>query len=212
MTPRTAVEWIDVRADEAVIRAMIADMPHSRMPVAEGSVDEIIGVVHSRDLVRALLSGEPLDLRALIRKGIVLPDHMDAMDALKALREAETPVAFIHDEYGHFEGLVVPANLLAAIAGGFASDRDVDTDPPMVERADGSWLVSGSYAADSLADRLGLELPEDRDFATAAGFALWRLKHLPSTGERFDYKGWRFEIVDMDGRRIDKLIAGPADD
>ncbi|RVT92899.1 hemolysin family protein [Sphingomonas crocodyli] len=212
MTPRTAVEWIDINADEATIRATITDMPHSRMPVAEGSVDEIIGVVHSRDLVRALLAGEPLDLRALLRKAIFLPDHMDAMDALKALREAETPVAFIHDEYGHFEGLVVPANLLAAIAGGFASDQDEDTDPPLVERPDGGWLVSGSYAADSLADRLGLELPEDRDFATVAGFALWRLKHLPSTGERFDYKGWRFEIVDMDGRRIDKLIASPTED
>jgi putative hemolysin len=207
MTPRTDVEWINIEDDDATIRAAIARMPHSRMPVAEGSVDEIIGVVHSRDLVRTLLDGRPIDLRALMRKGIFIPDHMDAMDALKALREAEVPMAFVHDEYGHFEGLVAPANLLAAIAGEFASDQDEDTDPPLVERADGSWLISGSLAADALADRLAIGLPDDRDYATAAGFALWRLKHLPITGEIFEYRGWRFEIVDMDGRRIDKLLA-----
>jgi putative hemolysin len=181
MTPRNEVEWIDIDDDPQAICAQLADLPHSRMPVAAGSVDEIVGVVHSRDLVRALATGTAIELRALMRKGIVLPDQMDAMDALKALREAEVPMAFIHDEYGHFEGLVAPANFLAAIAGEFASDQDEDTDPPFVEREDGSWLISGSMAADAFADRLGLDLPEDRDFATVAGFALWRLKHLPAT-------------------------------
>lgn len=207
MTPRTEVEWIDINADPQAIRAQIAEMPHTRMPVADGSVDEIIGVIHSRDLVRILVNGGPIDLRAIMLKGLFIPDHVDAMDALKALREAEVPMAFIHDEYGHFEGLVAPANLLAAIAGEFASDQDEDTDPPLVERDDGSWLVSGTLAADTMADRLGISLPEDRDFATVAGFALWRLKHLPKTGESFVHKGWRFEIIDMDGRRIDKLLA-----
>ncbi len=207
MTPRTEVEWIDINADAQAIRAQIAEMPHTRMPVADGSVDQIIGVIHSRDLVRILVNGGEIDLRAILHKGINIPDHVDAMDALKALREAEVPMAFIHDEYGHFEGLVAPANLLAAIAGEFASDQDEDTDPPFVEREDGSWLISGTVAADAMADRLGISLPEDRDFATVAGFALWRLKHLPTTGESFKHKGWRFEVVDMDGRRIDKLLA-----
>ena len=206
MTPRTEVEWIDINADVDVIRAQLANLPHTRMPVGDGSVDQLLGVVHARDLVRSLLRGEALDLRAMLTKSIVLPDHVDAMDALKALREAEVPIAFIHDEYGHFEGLVAPANLLAAIAGDFASDQDEDTDPPFFEREDGSWLVSGTATADALADRLGISLPEDRDFATAAGFALWRLKHLPDTGESFEHRGWRFEVVDMDGRRIDKLL------
>lgn len=206
MTPRTEVEWLDVNADPAEICERLAEMPHTRMPVADGSVDQMLGVIHARDLVGRLLRGEPVDLHAMLRKGIFLPDHVDAMDALKALREAEVPMAFIHDEYGHFEGLVAPANLLAAIAGEFASDQDEDTDPPIVERDDGSWLISGGFAADTMADRLGIDLPEDRDFATAAGFALWRLKHLPKTGESFDHKGWRFEVVDMDGRRIDKLL------
>lgn len=207
MTPRTEVEWIDVNADPAEIRERLAEIPHTRMPVADGSVDQMLGVIHARDLVRLLIKGEAVDLRGILRKAIVLPDHVDAMDALKALREAEVPMAFIHDEYGHFEGLLAPANLLAAIAGEFASDQDEDTDPSMVEREDGSWLLSGTLAADAMADRLGIDLPEDRDFATAAGFALWRLKHLPQTGESFEHRGWRFEVVDMDGRRIDKLLA-----
>jgi putative hemolysin len=99
--------------------------------------------------------------------------------------------------------------MLAAMAGNFASDQDRDSDPPLVEREDGTWLVSGSLAADSLFDRLGFNLPEDRDYATVAGFALNVLKHLPTTGERFTYHGWQFEVVDMDGRKIDKLIASP---
>ena len=116
-------------------------------------------------------------------------------------------MAFVHDEYGHFEGLVTPGDLLTALAGKFLSSADFDTDPPLVERDDGSWWVSGSLSADALADTLCIKLPEDRDYATVAGFALSVLKHLPEVGERFTYRGWRFEIVDMDGRKIDKLLA-----
>jgi putative hemolysin len=132
---------------------------------------------------------------------------MDALDALEVLRASEVPMAFVHDEYGHFEGVVTPADLLAALAGDFTSDLDSDTDPPLVERDDGSWWVSGSLSADALSDRLGINLPDDRDYATAAGFALSVLKHIPEVGERFTHAGWKFEIVDMDGRKIDKLLA-----
>jgi putative hemolysin len=140
-----------------------------------------------------------------MRQAPVVPDQMDAMDTLAALREAEVPMAFVHDEYGHFDGLVTPADLLAALAGALVSDPD--TDPPLVEREDGSWLISGSLSADALSDHLGISLPEDRDYSTVAGFALSVLQHLPDTGERFRHGEWRFEIVDMDGRKIDKLIA-----
>ncbi len=210
MTPRTEVDWIDADADVDAVRAALQAMPHSRLPVAEGSVDNLIGVVQARDIVTAFIAGRPLDLRALMRAAPVVPDQMDAMDTLNVLREAEVPMAFVHDEYGHFEGLVTPADLLGALAGAFASDQDEDTDPPLVERDDGSWWVSGSVSADALADQLGLRLPEDRDYATVAGLALAVLKHLPEVGERFAFGGWRFEIVDMDGRKIDKLLASPA--
>jgi putative hemolysin len=205
MTPRTEVDWIDVDADVAAIRDKLRETPHSRLPVAEGSVDRLVGVVQSRDIVKAFVEDRPLDLRSLMRQAPVVPDQMDAMDTLAALREAEVPMAFVHDEYGHFDGLVTPADLLAALAGALVSDPD--TDPPLVEREDGSWWVSGSLSADALSDRLGIGLPEDRDYATTAGFALSVLKHIPEVGERFAFGGWQFEIVDMDGFKIDKLIA-----
>ena len=207
MTPRTEIDWIDIDADAEALRACLLETPHSRLPVAEGSVDRLVGVVQARDIVNALLAGEALNLRTLMRQAPVVPDQMDAMDTLVALRGAEVPMAFVHDEYGHFEGVVTPADLLAALAGVFASDTDFDTDPPLVERDDGSWWVSGSLPADMLADQLGLTLPADRDYATAAGFALSVLKHLPEVGERFTFGSWRFEISDMDGRKIDKMLA-----
>jgi len=207
MTPRTEVEWIDADADGEAIRAKLVEAPHSRFPVAEGSVDKIVGVVQARDIAACLIEGRPLSLRELMRTAPVVPDQLDAMDALVVLRDAEVPMAFVHDEYGHFEGLLTPADLLSALAGVFASDQDGDSDPPLFERDDGSWLVSGSVSADQLADQLGLALPENRDYATAAGLALSVLKHLPEVGERFAFRGWQFEIVDMDGRKIDKLLA-----
>ncbi|WP_066661836.1 MULTISPECIES: hemolysin family protein [unclassified Sphingomonas] len=206
MTPRTDVDWIDVNLDEAAIRAALSATPHTRLPVADGSVDAVIGVVQARDVVTALIEGRPLDLRALAQTAPVLPDQVDAMDALGALRRAAVPMGFVHDEYGHFEGIVTPANLLAAIAGEFASDADAGDNPAITVRDDGSLLVSGQLAADALADRIKIELPEDRDYATVAGLALAVLKRLPNEGESFVEQGWRFEIVDMDGHKIDKLL------
>jgi putative hemolysin len=207
MTPRTEVAWIDVQAGPAEIREALLDTPHSRIPVAEGSVDQLIGIVQARDIVAALIEGRPLDLRALSREAPVVPDQMDAMDALAVLRGSEARMAFVHDEYGHFEGIVTSADLLNAISGVLAGGFDGGTEAPLVEREDGSWWVSGSLSADALSDRLGIGLPEDRDYATTAGFALSVLKHIPEVGERFAYGGWQFEIVDMDGFKIDKLLA-----
>jgi putative hemolysin len=132
---------------------------------------------------------------------------MDAMDALAVLRNAEVPLALVHDEYGHLDGIVTPGSILAALAGTFAHDIEQGEEPPLVEREDGSWLVSGAASADLLGDRLGINMPSDRDYSTVAGFALSVLKHLPETGEKFRHDGWSFEIADMDGRKIDKLIA-----
>ncbi|WP_293943803.1 hemolysin family protein [Sphingomonas sp.] len=209
MTPRTEIDWIDADADRDEIRATLLQTPHSRLPIAEGSVEEIIGVVSARDLLLALLEGRELDLRGLARVPQVIPDLMDAMDALGVLREAEVPLALVHDEYGHLDGIVTPGSILAALSGAFASDADADDDPPLVERADGSWLVSGAASADLLIDRFGMNMPAERDYATVAGFALSVLKRLPETGDTFAHQGWKFEVVDMDGRKIDKLLASP---
>jgi putative hemolysin len=156
-------------------------------------------------MLDAALDGRPLDLKLLCREAPVIPDLMDAMDALAVLRNADVPLALVHDEYGHLDGIVTPGSILAALAGTFAHDNE-DEDPPLVERDDGSWLVSGAASADLLSDRIGLNLPDERDYSTVAGFALSVLKHLPETGERFRHDGWSFEVVDMDGRKIDKLI------
>ncbi|MES2288736.1 MAG: hemolysin family protein [Pseudomonadota bacterium] len=206
MTPRTEIDWIDADADRDAIRIMLAELPHSRVPVATGSVDNILGIVQARDIVRTLIAGEEVNLRNLMRTAPVVPDQVDAMDVLEALRRADVPMALVHDEYGHLEGIVTPADLLSSIAGEFVSDQDEGDDPPVFEREDGSLLVSGWWAADLLAEKIGLTLPEDRDYATVAGLALAELKRIPAVGDHFDFGGYRFEIVDIDGRKIDKLL------
>ena len=207
MTPRTEIDWIDLESTPGEIRQALLETPHSRIPVADGSVENIVGVVQLRDVVAALLEGRPLDLKHLCRKPPVIPDLMDAMDALAVLRNADVPLALVQDEYGHLDGIVTPGSLLAALAGTFAHDIEQGEEPPLVQREDGSWLVSGAASADLLSDRLGLAMPGERDYSTVAGFALSVLKHLPEVGEKFRHDGWSFEIVDMDGRKIDKLIA-----
>ncbi len=206
MTPRTEVDWIEADADTAEIRQTIEDSVHSLMPVADGSPDTILGVVKVREVLAAMVAGETVSIRAMMRRVEVVPDQLDAMDALRVLQSSEVAMALVHDEYGHFEGLVTPVDLLTAIVGTFVSDQEEGDLPQVVEREDGSLLVAGSLSADALADRLGLDYGEDREFGTAAGYVLSVLKKLPAEGEHFHAQGWRFEVVDMDGRRIDKLI------
>jgi putative hemolysin len=206
MTPRTDVDWIDLDDDEAKIRETLIRTPHSRLPVGEGHPDNMLGVVQARELLAALLAGEPLNIRTRLRTAPIIPDTLDALDALNVLREAEVPMALVHDEYGHFEGVVTPADILDAIAGAFRSDEG-DLEPEAVQREDGSWLLAGWMPADEMADQLGVSLPESRDYETVAGLVIGELQHLPETGETVETLGWRFEVVDMDGRRIDKVLA-----
>jgi putative hemolysin len=206
MTPRTDIDWIDIGCSRDQIRAALAETPHSRIPVAGGSVDNIIGVISTRDMLTTLLDGRDINLAALTRSAPVIPDLMDAMDALAVLRSAEVPLALVHDEYGHLDGIVTPGSILSALAGAFAHDLNEGEDPPCVEREDGSWLVSGAASADLLGDRIGVSMPGERDYSTVAGFALSVLKKIPETGETFKFDGYKFEVVDMDGRKIDKLL------
>jgi putative hemolysin len=207
MTPRTEVDWIDISASGQELCDALKETPHSRIPVADGSVENIVGVVQVRDLLDTMLDKKPLDLKRLARKAPIIPDLMDAMDALAVLRSADVPLALVHDEYGHFDGIVTPGSIIAALAGAFRHDIEEGEEPDIIEREDGSYLLSGAASADVLSDRLGIQLPADRDFSTVAGFALEVLKHLPDVGEKFAHDNWTFEIVDMDGRKIDKLIA-----
>jgi putative hemolysin len=212
MTPRTEVDWIEADADTAEIRQTIEDSPHSLMPVGESSPDTILGVVKVREVLAAMVAGEQVSIRAMMRRVEVVPDQLDAMDALRVLQSSEVAMALVLDEYGHFEGIVTPVDLLTAIVGTFVSDQDEGDQPQVVVREDGSLLVAGSFSADALADRLGLDYDENREFGTAAGYVLSVLKKLPAEGEHFTDQGWRFEVVDMDGRRIDKLLVSREDE
>jgi putative hemolysin len=206
MTPRTEVDWLDLNASEAEMREMIDASPHSLLPVADGSVDKVVGVVKVREVLALLLAGRPVPLPKLMKKAEVVPDQLDAMDALRILQSSGLGMAMVHDEYGHLDGIITPADILTAMAGSFASHQDEGDEPDLVEREDGSLLIAGAMTADALAERLGLDLAEDREFATAAGYVLSMLKRLPVEGEHFTDQGWRFEVVDMDGRKIDKLL------
>ncbi|WP_374411722.1 hemolysin family protein [Novosphingobium colocasiae] len=207
MTPRNQIDWIDINADEATLRACIEASPHSLMPIAsEGTPDMVLGVLKVRDALAAMLAGRPFTIAAMMRKAEVIPDQLDAMDALRKLQTAEVAMAMVHDEYGHLEGLVTPSDILSALAGTFVSHQDEGDSPMVVERADGSLLVSGAMPADAMADRLGMTLPETREYATAAGFVLAVMKRMPHEGDHFVEQGRRFEVIDMDGLRIDKLL------
>lgn len=207
MTPRNQIDWISADAETAQLLARIEASPHSLMPVAEeDSPDNIVGILKVREVLGEMVAGRGVDIRAMMKKAEVIPDQLDAMDALRKLQTAEVAMAVVHDEYGHLEGLVTSSDVLAALAGTFVAHLDEGDEPMIVERENGSLLMAGAMPADAMADRLEITLPEDRDFATVAGYVLGVLKKVPKEGDHFSRQGWRFEVVDMDGLRIDKLL------
>lgn len=211
MTPRTDVDWIDLTDDPDAVRQTIRETRHTRMPACEGTPEESVGVIDIRDLLEAYLNGETPDPRRFVKPAAVLVETAGALDAMKVLRHAQSPLALVVDEYGSMVGILTPADLLDAIAGSVVFDEaSGHAKPDMVERADGSYLVAGSTPVDELADILGIRVPQDAGFHTAAGLVLHELKALPQEGAAFESMGWRFEVVDMDGRRVDKLLVSRA--
>lgn len=208
MTPRTEIDWFNLSADEATQRQMLLETQHSRLPAGDGSVDDMVGVVQTRELLATLLEGKPFAPRKHVLAAPIVHDQADALDVLTTLKGSSVPVALVHDEYGHFEGIVTPADILEAITGVFQSDLDDDdVKENAVMREDGSWLLAGHMQADEMAEILGIPLPDNRDYETVAGYVLSHMNRIPDTGEMFEAQGWRFEVVDLDKRRIDKVIA-----
>lgn len=206
MTPRREVDMVDLSVDPEETRRRIVESVHSRLPAHEGTPEEILGVVQAKDLLDAYMRGERPDLRAHVRPAPTIPDTADALDVVGIIKGSPVHMALIHDEYGQFEGVVTNADILEAIVGGFRTDEG-PPEPDAVLRKDGSWLISGSMPVDEMAERLSIPVPQERAYHTTAGFILNRFGHLPDVGESVDVLGWRFEVVDLDGRRIDKILA-----
>ncbi len=204
MTPRHEVEMLDVTSDRTAMLQSLHDLRRSRLPVWEGNVDTIIGVLMTRDILAPALMNEAFDLRALMREAPVVRDGQSALEVVDRLRHSPAHMVLVYDEYGHFEGIITPMDVLEAIAGEFPDD--MTEEPKVVTREDGSYLVAGWMPVDEFADLLALDMTAERDFETVAGLVLDEVGHLPMVGQHLTYQGWRIEVVDLDGRRIDKLL------
>jgi magnesium and cobalt exporter, CNNM family len=206
MTPRPDVHIIDLKDDPEAIRETFASSPHSRLPVSDGNRDNPIGILQARDLLVAYMCGEKPDIRSLVREAPVIPSSADARDALAVLKNSSVHIGLVYDEYGAFEGVVTTADIMESIVGSFSSETG-PAEPAFVRRDDGSCLISGWMPVDEFGDLLSVPIPENRSYHTVAGFVLQHFGVLPSVADKFNYQGWHFEIVDLDGRRIDKILA-----
>ncbi|MFC5392865.1 hemolysin family protein [Bosea vestrisii] len=208
MTPRREVEVIDLSDTLDEIRAQVRATRRNRLPVQDGEADSIIGIIEMKDLFEALAE-DKVDLRSLVREAPVVLDTTGALEVLRALRATHVHMALVFDEYGHFEGIITSSDVLEAITGVF-QDED-EEEPAIVTRADGSFLVAGWMQVDEFSHELGIHVPRDADYQTVAGFVLAEMNRLPNVGESFEKGHWRFEVVDLDGRRIDKLLVSRVD-
>ena len=207
MTPRVDIEWIDTEDPQEETVKVIRDCRHEQVLVGKGGIDEPLGMVLKKDLLDQVLEGKALDVMAAIRQPIAIPEPMTIFRVLEQFKRAPVRLATVLDEYGVLQGIVTQTDLLEAIAGELPEVEG--EEPGIVERADGSLLIDGMLSAPDAFDRLGLKERPEGDFHTVAGFALSAFGHLPQAGEEFEYEGWRFEIIDLDGRRIDKVLATP---
>jgi putative hemolysin len=211
MTPRNDLAWLDRSDSPAEIATRLRASDVTRFVVADGRVDNVVGVVVAKDLLDQILEGATMSVAAVLRQPLVLPDTLSALDALERLRGDRLGMALVMDEYGSFEGVVTASDLLEAIVGDLGPPEPA-TDGTAVERHDGSLLLDGSMPSDELRARLDLpELPGSGTYHTVAGLMLALLKRVPKEGDRIVWAGWRFEIVDMDGRRVDKVLASRED-
>jgi putative hemolysin len=210
MMPRTEITWLDVNAPLADSLALMAEHQHTRYPVCRGGLSEVLGVVSAQSLLPALARGEEPKLADVLTAPVFVPETLSGMELLEHFRVSSAELVFVVDEYGEVQGVITVRDLLEAITGEFSAPAD--DNPWAVERGDGSWLLDGLIPVPELKDRLELkELPEeDRGrYNTLAGMIMLLLGRLPRTGDGVDWLGWRFEVVDMDGKRVDKVLVAP---
>lgn len=206
MTPRHEVEMVDLGDAVASIIDRFRTTRRTRLPVSDGSPDNIIGVLTSRDFLDPEAQPDRAQLAALVTPAPAVNEHLSAIDVIDELRNTPAHMLLVFDEYGHFEGIITAMDVLEAITGEFVDEAQPDGTPKVVEREDGSLLVAGWMPVDEFADQLGVTLPDDRDFETVAGLVLHEMGTLPDVGDKVTYESLKIEIVDMDGRRIDQIL------
>ncbi len=207
MTPRSEVEWIDLQDDPKSNVAKLLSSKHSRLPIGDGSLDEIKGFCSTRYLLQQIVEKGHVDFTSRSAPVVYVPESITGLELLENFRKNDVPIAVVVDEYGTVQGLVSPRDVLEAIAGEFTPVAGEEAWA--VQREDGSWLLDGMMAAPELKDHLDIKnLPQEEAgrYNTLAGMIIWMTGHLPRTGDIVTWQGWRFEVVDMDGRRIDKVL------
>ncbi len=208
MTPRTEIEWLDRNmASEEMVRAITRSV-HTRFPVADGSLDHVVGIVRARDVLAYCLADKPIDISAALEAPLFVPESAPALDALDLFKEHRVSMAMVIDEYGGIDGLVTLTDIMEAIVGEMPPPGGAE-DARAVQREDGSWLLDGLFPVDELGDLLGIgPLPEEDEgeYQTLGGFVMAYLARVPAVADAFEHAGLRFEVVDMDGYRVDKVL------
>ncbi len=209
MTPRLDMVWLNVDDPPREHKNIIQSSGYSRFPVARGELDEILGIVHAKDLLNASFEGHALELKTIMRPALVVPDSTPVLRLLDQFKHRGQHLAIIVDEYGSVEGIVSVTDILEAITGEMPERGQEGMDKP-VRREDGSWLLDGMMPIDEVEALVGLKnLRGEGDFHTLAGFVVDKLGRIPAAGDYFRWEGARFEVVDMDGRRVDKVFVIP---
>ena len=204
MTPRPDLEWLDAQEDATALMQTIVAAEHSRLLFCEGTVDEVLGFVHVKDLLMQVAAGKQLDPRSVLKQPLTVHESTTVLRLLDLFRQQAANLAIVLDEYGGVQGITTPRDIFAAIAGEFA--EDAADEPGITRRPDGSWLVDGRLRVADLERAIGARSLVSEDYMTVAGLLLQHMGHLPRVGESLEFGGYRFEVVDMDGRRIDKII------
>ena len=210
MIPRAEIQWLDLGDSPATLMERATASGHTRLPVCRGSLDEVVGVLGLHRLLPPLARGEVPELAALVDAPVFVPETLSGMELLEHFRRSSADLVFVVDEYGAVQGVITERDLLEAITGEFVTPTD--DDAWAVRRSDGSWLMDGLIPVPELKDRLEIkELPEeDRGrYNTLAGMIMLLLGRLPHTTDSVDWGGWRFEVVDLDGKRVDKVLVAP---
>ena len=207
MIPRAEITWLELGAPLSELLGVIAEAGHSRYPVCRGGLDEVVGLIEAQSLLQPLARGELPVLSELMQQPVFVPETLSGMELLEQFRASSTELVFVVDEYGSVQGVITVRDLLEAITGEFSSTSAEDAWA--VQRPDGSWLMDGLIPVTELKDRLELrELPEENRgrYNTLAGMVMLLLGRLPQTADMVEWEDWRFEVVDLDGKRVDKLL------